>query len=79
VIATTPADSQVALTLGDAGVVVPPDDAAALAEAIESLCDDSRRRRSMGQAALRIARGLTIDATLGHFEKDLVALAGDGR
>jgi colanic acid biosynthesis glycosyl transferase WcaI len=79
VIATTPADSQVALTLGDAGVVVPPDDAAALAKAIESLCDDSRRRRSMGQAALRIARGLTIDATLGHFENDLVALAGDGR
>lgn len=78
VIATTPAASQIALTLGDAGVIVPPEDSAALATAIAALSEDEARRRGMGQAALRVAAGMTIDATLGGFEKELVALAGRG-
>jgi colanic acid biosynthesis glycosyl transferase WcaI len=78
VIATTPAASQIALTLGDAGIVVPPEDPSALATAIAVLCEDEARRRHMGQAALRAAAGMTIDATLGAFEKELVALAGRG-
>jgi colanic acid biosynthesis glycosyl transferase WcaI len=78
VIATTPAASQIALTLGDAGIVVPPEDPSALATAIAVLCEDEARHRHMGQAALRVAAGMTIDATLGAFEKELVALAGRG-
>ena len=78
VIATTPAASQIASTLGDAGIVVPPEDPGALAAAIGALCEDEPRRRQMGQAALRIAAGMTIDVTLAAFERELVALAGRG-
>lgn len=78
VIATTPAVSQIALTLGDAGIIVPPEDSSALATAITALCEDESRRRQMGRAALRVAAGMTIDATLGAFEKELVALTECG-
>jgi colanic acid biosynthesis glycosyl transferase WcaI len=78
VIATTPATSQIALTLGDAGAIVPPEEPAALAAAIERLCRDEALRRVMGQGSLHIAQGMTIDATLGRFEKDFLALAGCG-
>jgi len=78
VIATTPAASQIALTIGDAGIVVPPEEPAALAAAIAVLCEDEARRRHMGQAALRVAASMTIDATLAAFERELIALAGCG-
>jgi len=32
----------------------------------------------MGQAALRVAASMTIDATLAAFERELIALAGCG-
>ena len=50
----------------------------ALATAIGALCEDEPRRRHMGQAALRVAAGMTIDATLAAFEMQLSALAGCG-
>lgn len=78
VIATTPATSQIALTLGDAGIVVPPEDTGTLATTIAALCEDEVRRRHMGQAALRLAAGMSIDATLTVFERELRALAGCG-
>ncbi|HEY1506269.1 MAG TPA: WcaI family glycosyltransferase [Stellaceae bacterium] len=78
VIATAPATSQLALTLEDAGVIVPPEEPVALAAAIERLCREDALRRAMGRAALRIAGGMTIDATLGRFEQDFLACAGRG-
>ena len=38
-------------SLGDAGVIVPPDDPEALAEAIDRLLEDAPRRRRLGEAA----------------------------
>ena len=46
--------------VGDAGVLVPPGDAALLREAIVSLLDDPKKRRSLGEAGLaRVRRSLT--------------------
>ncbi len=49
VIATVPPDSQVALTLAGAGVVVPPEDGAALAAAIKDLAEDPERQARAGR------------------------------
>ncbi|HKT19542.1 MAG TPA: WcaI family glycosyltransferase [Stellaceae bacterium] len=75
VIATVPADSQVALTLEGAGVVVPPEDDAALAGAIAALAADEPRRRALGEAALRRAReSLDAEAILSQAETRLKKL-----
>lgn len=44
--------------VGEAGIVVPPGDPLALASAIETLLDDSERRRAMARAARRQAEEL---------------------
>jgi glycosyltransferase involved in cell wall biosynthesis len=44
--------------IGEAGIAVPPGDAAALARAISCLLDDPGRRRAMGHAARRRAEDL---------------------
>jgi glycosyltransferase involved in cell wall biosynthesis len=44
--------------IGEAGIAVPPGDAAALARAISGLLDDPGRRRAMGRAARRRAEDL---------------------
>jgi colanic acid biosynthesis glycosyl transferase WcaI len=56
VIATVAPGTQIALTLGDAGVLVPPEDAPMLAQAIRVLAGDGARRARMGSLALEIAR-----------------------
>jgi len=56
VVATVPTDSQVATLLAGAGIVVPPENAAALADAIKELAKDSAWRRVLGAEALRKAR-----------------------
>lgn len=76
VIATVPADSQVALTLEGAGVVVPPEDGAALAAAIATLARDAPRRAALGAAALhRAQETVEADAILGRAEAQLLSLA----
>src|SRR5262249_4840533 len=47
VIATAPPDSEVARTIATAGVITPPENSAALAEAIAELAGDAARRQSM--------------------------------
>lgn len=49
--------------VGDAGVLVPPRDAAALADALDALLSDDARRRALGEAARRRAAQFTWDAT----------------
>ncbi|MCE5262241.1 MAG: glycosyltransferase family 4 protein [Deltaproteobacteria bacterium] len=46
--------------VGDAGILVPPGDAAALRDAITALLDDPEKRRSLGAAGLaRVSQSLT--------------------
>ena len=46
--------------VGDAGILVPPADAAALREAIDALLNDPERRRRIGEAGLaRVRNSLT--------------------
>lgn len=75
VIATVPTDSQVALTLEGAGVVVPPEDHAALAAAIAELAQDAPRRAALGEAALRRAREtVEAESILAQAEAQLLSL-----
>jgi colanic acid biosynthesis glycosyl transferase WcaI len=58
VVATAKAKTQIADVLADAGVVVPPGDPAALADALRSLAADPERRRALGAHARRTAEQL---------------------
>ncbi len=76
VIATVPPTSQIALALGEAGVIVPPEDPLALAAAIRDLAGDAARRRPMGAAALRVARtSLEAETILRRAETQIMELA----
>lgn len=76
VIATVPPTSQIALILGEAGVIVPPEDPLALAAAIRDLASDAVRRRPMGAAALRVARtSLEAETILRRAETQIMELA----
>jgi colanic acid biosynthesis glycosyl transferase WcaI len=55
IIATVPPDSQIALTIGEAGIVVPPEDPTALAAAIEKLAAEPAERARLGRSARTIA------------------------
>lgn len=61
VIATVEPNSQIALTIDTAGIITPPEDATALADAIRLLAGDPERRRRMSRAALNIAQ-MSFDA-----------------
>ena len=75
VVATVPTDSQVAAVLAGAGIVVPPENAAALAGAIDTLAKDPARRRVLGAEALRRARDtLESRVILAQMEARLAAL-----
>jgi len=80
VIATVPPDSQVALTLEGAGIVVPPEDHAALAGAIAALAGDAPRRTALGLAAAQRAREtVEAEAILSQAEARLLSLAAPAR
>ena len=75
VIAAVRPDGAIATAVADAGIVVPPGDAAAIATAIVQLARDSARRSALGRAARRIAeRNWDRDAILQRFEKELLLL-----
>ena len=50
------------LVTADVGILVPTDDAAALAEAIITLAADPERRAAMGRAARAMAAGLSVES-----------------
>jgi colanic acid biosynthesis glycosyl transferase WcaI len=77
VIATAPADSEIARTLMDAGIITPPEAPGPLAAAIQELARDPARRQAMGAAAASLARtSMHADTILLNAEARLGALAG---
>jgi colanic acid biosynthesis glycosyl transferase WcaI len=65
VIAACSAGTELAEIVEHCGIVVAPDDAAALASAVASLADDPARRRELGRRARDIAEArFERDATL---------------
>lgn len=63
------------VTAAGAGLVVPPEDPAALAKAVQTLAADPERRAAMGQAGRAwIADHLGADAVLSRIERDLLGL-----
>jgi glycosyltransferase involved in cell wall biosynthesis len=51
-------------SLGDAGVIVPPDDPQALADEIDSLLEDEPRRRRLGEAARARSGSFDLESTM---------------
>src|SRR5262249_27631759 len=58
VVSTARPDTQIAAVLDGCGIVVPPGDAAALAQALCELAADAPRRRALGAEARRVAERL---------------------
>jgi len=68
VIATANPGTEVAEIVGQLGVVVPPGDALALAEAILRLANDPDRMRSLGQKGLSwVAANWSMDKVLKNY------------
>lgn len=67
VIATCREGTEIAAVVSQCGLVVPPEEGAGLAAAIEQLADDNKLRVSMGEMARRYAEeNLARDAVLGR-------------
>lgn len=63
--------------VADYGIVVPPEDGAALAGAIAALAGDPARRAALGRAARRYAQqNLSPESIFGALEARMAALAG---
>jgi glycosyltransferase involved in cell wall biosynthesis len=64
---------------GSTGVLVPPADASALAEAVQRLLDDPVRLRALGDSARRrIERGFPLDRMVDGYEQALREVIGRG-
>lgn len=78
VIAGASPGTEIATTLERCGVVVPPDDGAAMAAAIESLAGEPARRRALGRAARETAvAAWDKEPVLARFAERLEAVAAD--
>ncbi|MDX3905552.1 MAG: glycosyltransferase WbuB [Pigmentiphaga sp.] len=72
VVCTAAPGTELAAVIAGRGVLVPPEDASALADALQALADDPCRRAELGAAARDYARRhLHIDAILSQAEQDL--------
>ena len=79
IIATCNAHSEIASVVQQCGLVVPPEDAPALARAIVQLADAPEHRRTLGLAARNYAEEqIGRDAVLGRLADDLGKLRGLG-
>jgi colanic acid biosynthesis glycosyl transferase WcaI len=77
VVATCRPGTELAGVVAQCGVVVPPDDAQALADAVVALADDAPRRLRLGaQARAYALQHLGRDAVLRGFEAQALALCG---
>jgi len=74
VIATAKGGTEVARVVAECGIVVAPEDAGALADAIVSLAGDPERRQRLGRKAREFAvRACEKDAIIGAFERELLS------
>lgn len=79
VVATAPADSSLGEVVRHCGLLSPPGDAGAFADAISTLLRMPAERKAMGAAGQRWAReNLDRDMVLGRLEASLLALCGQG-
>jgi len=77
-IATCRAGTEIANVLAGCGVVVPPEDVEAFADAIAGLVAQPERRAVMGrQAREYVERHLSLDAVLSRILGSLVTLSGE--
>jgi len=75
VIATAAPDTEIANVLDGRGQIVPPGDARALAEAIESLANDPARAAELGKAGrVYVEKHFHRDRVLEKFERELIEL-----
>ena len=80
VIATAHEGTQVAMVVEGRGLVVPPEDAEALYEAVQRLVDDPTLRQRLGKAAREFAvKHLGTESVLKQFEADLISLVEHGQ
>ncbi len=78
VVAAAHADTALAATVRGCGVVVEPEQAAAMAAAIVDLADDAQRRVTLGAAARAHAQArLGRDAVLRAVEREMKVLCGE--
>lgn len=76
VIAGADAETELGQVLRQVGLLTPPEDAAALAEAIRSLYNDPARAKTLGEAGRQYAlKHLEKEVVLANFEKNLKILA----
>jgi colanic acid biosynthesis glycosyl transferase WcaI len=77
VIAGAPSGTQLANEVEGAGIVVPPGDAARMAQAVVTLMDNPEQRRLLAQQAAQRARDhWGKEMVLERFELELKKLAG---
>jgi colanic acid biosynthesis glycosyl transferase WcaI len=74
VVATVAADSQIALDIGEAGLIVPPEDAKSLAIAVRGLAADPDRRNRMGIKARALGMRLDTDVVMKQAEERVLEL-----
>lgn len=68
-IGTTPGGQTDMIVAGETGLLVPPNDVAALAEAMQLLIDDSELRERLGRASREQAKLFTADTVVPRFEQ----------
>lgn len=79
VIATAAPGTGLADEVDGCGIVVPPEDAQALADAVCALCDDPDRASALGQAArVRAEERWSRDAIIDGAERRMLALVSGG-
>ena len=78
VVASSPAGSELAGLADQAGVCVPPGDAMAFAAALRQLISSPQRRADAGrQARTLVEQRFGMEAVLGRFEQQLLALTSN--
>lgn len=79
VVATAHAGTDLATVVENCGLVVPPEDPVAMANAINTLATDQHLRETLGAAGYRYAHEhLDSEVVLGKFESDLNELLAQG-
>ena len=77
VVATAYADTELATVVQSCGLVVPPCDPLAFANALQALATDKALRERLGAAGFKYAQAhLDREAALGRFEAELLATLG---